>query len=35
MQLDLKGLATFWEYVYIRQNKVADYKYSSLFAGKK
>ena len=32
--LILKGFATFWEFSFYRQKKVADYEYHSLFAEK-
>ena len=31
---NLKGFATFWEFSFYRQKKVADYEYHSLFAEK-
>ena len=30
----LKGFATFWEFSFYGQKKVADYEYNSLFAEK-
>ena len=33
-QIPLKGFATFWEFSFYGQKKVADYEYHSLFAEK-
>ena len=33
--VNLKGFATFWEFSFYGQKKVADYEYHSLFAEKK
>ena len=34
LSLSLKGFATFWEFSFYGQKKVADYEYHSLFAEK-